>query len=320
MIFQRRKTCFKGSRVILSIFLLTVCVPLITGCTSYTAIKKKTKKITQKLKGSNGALKKKVGIVLFENKTSFTDQDFEDVFHAHFVEAVKESCSDILLLKPGDEGYPDVFVTLPKKLSGRIDGLALAKTGRMLGLNAIVAGILTDIRDDEEERGVLWFKDSHRFIQVQAMAEIYDTETGAKLIDDSFVKEVDIEDLDAEVMESKKEADVTLVADAVGSLATDIGESICKAVKRQSWKGYVVSASGEKIILSSGEKVGLQPGDILEVYDSGKILHGMEDDQYFIPGPKTGEIKITVVYPESAEAVISSGEEIEPGSSVSPKK
>jgi len=320
MIFHRRKTCFERYYVILSVFFLLVFVPLIAGCTSYTAIKKKTKKITQKLTGSDGALKKKIGIVLFDNKTSFTDQDFEEVFHAHLVETVKEACPDMLLLKPGDEGYPDIFITLPKKLSGRIDGLALAKTGRLLGLNAIVTGSLMDVRDDEEERGILWFKDSHRFIQVQAMAEVYDAETGAKLVDKSFINEIDIEDLDTESMESKKEVDVTFVAGAIGRLATDIGESICRAVKRQPWRGYVISTSGDMVILSSGEKVGLKPGDILDVHDSGNIIHGMEDEQFFIPGLKTGEIKITVVHPESAEAVISSGEKIESGSSVRPKK
>jgi len=320
MIFQRRKTCFERNYVILSIFFLLLFLPLIAGCTSYTAIKKKTKKITQTLSGSGGALKKKIGIVLFDNRTSFTDQDFEKVFHAHIVETVKGRCSNMLILKPGDEGYPDIFISLPKKLSGRIDSLALAKTGRLLGLNAIVTGSLTDIRDDEEERGVLWFKDSHRFVQVQAMAEIYDTETGAKLLDKSFMKEIDIKDLDTEVVESKKEVDSTLVADAIGRLATDIGKNVCRAVRGQPWKGYIISTSGDKIILSSGEKVGLKPGDILDVYDSGNAIHGVEDDQFFIPGLKTGEIKITVVYPESAEAVIFSGEKIKSGSSVRPKK
>jgi len=320
MIFQRRKTCFERNYVILSIFFLLLFLPLIAGCTSYTAIKKKTKKITQTLSGSGGALKKKIGIVLFDNRTSFTDQDFEKVFHAHIVETVKGRCSNMLILKPGDEGYPDIFISLPKKLSGRIDSLALAKTGRLLGLNAIVTGSLTDIRDDEEERGVLWFKDSHRFVQVQAMAEIYDTETGAKLLDKSFMKEIDIKDLDTEVVESKKEVDATLVADAIGRLATDIGKNVCRAVRGQPWKGYIISTSGDKIILSSGEKVGLKPGDILDVYDSGNAIHGVEDDQFFIPGLKTGEIKITVVYPESAEAVIFSGEKIKSGSSVRPKK
>jgi hypothetical protein len=320
MIFQRRKTCFERNYVILSIFFLLVFVPLIAGCTPYAAIKKETKKITQKLTGSDGALKKKIAIVLFDNKTSFTDQDFEEVFHAHLVETVKDACPDMLLLKPGDEGYPDIFITLPKKLSGRVDGLALAKTGRLLGLNAIVIGSLTDIRDDEEERGILWFKDSHRFIHVQAMAEVYDTETGAKIVDQSFVNEIDIKDLDTEVMELKKEVDVTFVADAVGRLTIDIGESICRAVKRQPWKGYIISTSGDEIILSSGEKVGLKPGDILDVHDSGNIIHGMEDEQFFIPGLKTGEIKITVVYPESAEAVLNSGGEIKAGSSVRLKK
>ena len=62
--------------------------------------------------------------------------------------------------------------------------------------------------------------------------------------------------------------------------------------------------------------MGLKPGDILDVYYSGKTIEGAEGRLFFIPGLKTGEIKITTVHPDRAEAVLFSGNAIQAGSSV----
>jgi len=62
--------------------------------------------------------------------------------------------------------------------------------------------------------------------------------------------------------------------------------------------------------------VGIKSGNIFEVYDSNGVFKGAKGQKFFIPGLKTGEIKITAVYPDSAEAVRFSGQNIQPGSSI----
>ena len=304
------------------ILFLPLFIPLITGCSTYSSMKKTTKKLIRDYKAPDGDLKKRVAIALFENKTAFSGKGLEKSFTKDLVEAIKMSCPDILVLEPHDPGHPEYLANLPRKTSGVIDNFNLAKTGRQLGLNAVVTGAFIDIRKHKKTRGILWFKDIYNFVQVQVMTEVYDTQTGAKLLDKSYMYEIEDEDIlydDISYYDSTaqtSEISVHVINGALKFIVADMGEQVCDAVVLQPWKGYITSIFGEKVVIASGKKVGIEPGDIFEVYDSNGVFRGAEEQKFFLPGPKTGEIKITAVYPDSAEAVRFSGQNIQPGSSI----
>ncbi|MDL1967091.1 MAG: hypothetical protein LWW97_00740 [Deltaproteobacteria bacterium] len=274
------------------------------------------KKISCDIKAPAGDLKKKVGITLFENRTFLAVNNFEKIFHIKLAENIKEICQDLIIIKPGDTGYPDQMVVLPKLATERIDNLVLAETGRRLGLNAIVTGSLIDISGNKENRGILWFKNICNFIRFQIVLEIYDTETGAKIFDDSFVHEIEVNELDLNNLRTGKTNEIPLLTDALLNASIPIGKKICDAVNIQPWKGYVISSFDDKIIISSGKKSGIILGDKLEVYDSGNIFERKDSRKFFIPGHKIGEIKITALYPDKAEASLVSGKNIKVGSTV----
>ncbi len=305
--------------VIFAFFFLFASIFLISGCSSYSTIKKTTKKIVRDFKSSNGDLKKKVGIAFFENKTFSTDRNFEKNFQQNLFETIKKACPDILLVRRGDKGYPDILLAPPRLASGLIDNLSLIKTGRQLGFNAFVIVGLKDIKANEEQRGLLWFKDSHNFIQIQTLVEVYDTETGSKLLDERFVHDIEVDESESESIKAKKEIYLSSISGAMEHLITDIGEKICDIVCDQPWKGYVISTTGSKVVISSGKNAGLIKGDILEVYESVEIINGQAGQRFFIPGPKTGKIKITTAYPDRAEAISISEKIIKAGSCVKQK-
>lgn len=307
------------------ILFLPFLILLITGCSSYSAMKKTTKRIIRDYKAPDGDLKKRVAIAFFENKTAFVGKGLEENVIRDLVETMKASCEDILVLGPNDSDYPDDLLTLPKQASGLIDNLNLAKIGRQLGLNAVVSGAITEITNHKETRGILWFKDIHNYVQVHVMTEVYDTQTGAKLLDKSYTHKIEDEDLLYEddlyydLNEQPGEISTHIINDALKAIVTDMGEQICEAVVLQPWKGYITSTFAEKVVISSGENVGIRPGDIFDVYDCNGIVKGAEKHLFFIPGLKTGEIKITAVYPDHAEGILSSGQNIQAGCSISPK-
>ncbi|MDL1986602.1 MAG: hypothetical protein LWX08_02920 [Deltaproteobacteria bacterium] len=274
------------------------------------------KKIACDIKAPAGDLKKKVGITFFENRTFLAVNNFEKIFHIKLAKNIKETCPDILIIKPGDTGYPDQMAVPPKLASGRIDNLVLAKTGRRLGLNAIVTGSLMDINANKENRGILWFKNTYNFIRFQIVVEAYDTETGAKIFDDSFDDEIQVDEIDLNNLRTGNTNEIPALNDALLNAVIPIGEKICDAVNIQPWKGYVISSFDDKIIISSGKRSGLILGDKLEVYDSGSIFEGKGGRKFFIPGLKIGEIKITALYPDRAEATLISGKSIKVGSVV----
>jgi len=208
------------------------------------------------------------------------------------------------------------MAVLPKLASEQIDNLVLAKTGRRLGLNAIVTGSLMDISANKETRGILWFKNTYNFIRFQIVVEVYDTETGAKIFDDSFDDEIQVDETDIDNLRTGNTNEIPALKDALLNAVIPIGEKICDAVNIQPWKGYVFSSVEDKIIISSGKRSGLIFGDKLEVYDNESIFEGKDGRKFFIPGLKIGEIKITALYPDRAEATLISGKSIKVGSTV----
>lgn len=320
MTLYHLKNCIDRSYLVVVLFIGLFFAALMPGCSSVSTLKKKTLDITAGLKIKNQDFIKKAGIAVFENRTTFTKGDFEDNFQIHLVNTLKEECPEMLLLLPDDPEYPEDLIELPKMPSGQMDNLTLAKTGRQLGLNAIITGSFIDIRTDETERGFWWFKELELFTQVQIGVEVYDVETGAKLLDESFIREIEMGSTEDEMARPGREADPALVNEAIIQIATEMGNRICEAVEEQAWSGYIISSDGNKIVLSSGEKAGLKSGDILEVHESENIINGAQDQRFFVPGLKTGEIRITDVYPERSEAVSVSGNEIKAGSSVRSKE
>jgi len=320
MILYNIKTFTTRIRVISMGLCLLAVIPLTVGCSPFSTVKKTTKKITNVFNFSDENLKQKVGLALFENKTPITGLNFEEIFPDNLAETIKEECPAILLVKPGDAGCPDFLVELPRQASGRVDNLALAKTGKQLGYNAIVTGALIDIRTNNEESGFLWFKDTDSFIQVEIMVEVYDTETGAKLLDESYMDGIEVETSETEPSMAEHTSDILAINEALLQVANIVGEKICESVSSQPWKGYIISIDGDKVALSSGSEAGLEVGQILEVYDSLKIIEGANSRRFFIPGLKTGEIKITAVHPDRAEAVSASGDVIWTGSTVKLKE
>jgi hypothetical protein len=282
----------------------------------FTGVSRKTKNITRGFKERDEDMKKMLGMAPFNNRTRFSDPNQETHFSEALIENIETSCSGVHILHSGVSGYPEFLGDLPKQGQGEIDNLELAKDGRLFGLNAILTIVLTGINSFKEEKGFWRFRDTHYFIRAQIKVEMYDTETGTKLLDEIISRDIEVELFDIELLENQKGFDVFLLEDAYEYFANTIAENVCDALTVQPWKGYIVSVAGNKIILSSGETSGLALGQVLEVFDSSEEIQGKNGHRFFMPGPKTGEIKITAVFDDSAEAVISPDSFVQVGSLV----
>ena len=318
--FQRFKSFVAKIHPVAGVLFLLLCLVSITGCSTVSSIEKSTKKMVRDFRAPDSDLKKRVGILLFENKTTLVNKNVGEKFIGDLSDAIASSCPNILLEKPGDPGYADDLKRVPRTRSGWIDNLALAKTGQQLGLNAIVTGTLISVTPNKRKQGIWWFKNTHYFVQVRIATEVYDTETGAKLLDESFVHEVEVDEMDLESIRVDSETNALIMGEAFRAIADKMGEKICNAIVFQPWKGFIASIDSDKIFLNFGENIGLKIGDLFDVFDNSSIFEGLEGHRFFKPGHKTGEIKITAVYPDTAEAILVSGHDIRPGFCVQPKE
>lgn len=301
---------------VLSIIIVLLIVP---GCSYRETVEKTVTKTTQKIKRnirfSDDDLQRKAVVIGFENKSLYRSEDFAQLFRKGIPEYLNNDCDDVSAADPAAGQNIDNFQQLPLLESGEVDNFALALIGRQLGLNAVITGSLDDIGLLDELRGMIW-KDTHHLIQILVSIEIFDTESGSKILDESFSRKVEIEELDYELMRSEGKLILPDLNETLTDLLAEIGETICWAIEDQVWNGFVIAVEDNKLTLSAGSAVGLAPGDEFDVFDTSRVLKGISGQRYIVPGQKIGEIKITEVEADKARAVIVTNRGIKPGSSV----
>ena len=278
-------------------------------------VTKTTQKIARNIRFSDDDLQRLAAIVGFENRSLYRAKDFAQLFRKGIPEYLNNECDDVTVPDLGTGEDVERLKGLPMLKSGRVDNFALATIGRQLGLNAVVTGSLDDIGLISETEGLI-LKDTLHSIQILVSVEVYDTETGTKILDENFNRKVEIEELDYDLMRSEEKLILPDLNETISDLLAEMGERICWAIEDQPWNGFITSFADDKIMLSAGDMSGLKPGDELEVFDNTRILKGRDDQQFFVHGKKIGEIKIVAVEPDRSEAVVVSDNGIKTGSSV----
>ena len=261
-------------------------------------------------------LKRKVGIFNFENNTLQNTRNFQEIFHKNLPAYLNGQCTGIILLNPADGGLLNASKEPPKLRTGLIDGYALTILGRQLGLNAVVTGSLEDIRVIDEMQGVLWARDTQHLVLVFIRVEVFDTKTATKILDNTFERRIEIDDLEYRMIQESEEIELPELNETLNQLLTDIGDSICDAIRDQPWNGYITEIDGDRYVITSGTEVGLGPGETLEVFDGSRIMEGIGGQRFFVPGLKIGEIEIVTITEDRLEAKLVSGEDIKKGSTV----
>ena len=275
-----------------------------------------TRTITRRFMLSDEDLLRKVGIINFENNSIRTTTDFQNVFHKGLPDYMNENCTGILVDDPETGSLLTLVKEPPKLKSGHLDNFSLAIIGRQLGLNAIVTGSLEDIRIIDELQGILWTKDTHHFVEVIVRVEVNDIRTGTKLLDHTFMREIEIEDLDYQVIKQSDRIKLPELSKTLSKLLADVADEICHTVKDQPWTGFVTNTGKGRFSISSGSEIGLAVGTVLEVYDSSRIIEGIGGHRFFTPGLQIGEIEIVSITPNTSEARLISGKDIQVGSTV----
>jgi hypothetical protein len=204
----------------------------------------------------------------------------------------------------------------PRLESGIADNYSLAVLGRQLGLNAIVTGSLEDIRILDELRGVWITKDTHHLVQVFIRVEVADTRTATKLLDETFQRQIEIDDVEYQIIQESDKIALPELNATLNKLLIDVGDRICDTIKDQPWTGFITKAEDGKFTIPSGSRIGLKMGDILEVYDSKRIIEGIGGQRFITPGLKIGEIEIVNISENRIEAKLVDGDGIIPGSTV----
>ncbi len=287
----------------ISVFLCLALWIVLAGCSAVSTVKDRAAKMAESLPFTGSHLKKKVAVIKPENRTFIGKEDIAAAVEKGFSDVLEGDCRDIFLVKPEDPAYPDQISQLLRNETGGIDNLALARLGSDAGLNAVVMMTVTDTDSYEREKGILLFRDTHYFGTVRADIVVYDTGTGAKLLDESIVLEKEVDGAEYDAIKARNAAGIYEMRDILENIAGKGGEKVCGSIGKQPWQGYVSAFADGKILLSCGRETGIRDGDRFEVFDRGEVIKGKYGQQFYVPGPKTGEMILTAVFVGKAEGM-----------------
>ena len=268
----------RGSWLTLAIMLLVSVAPIIGGCgpTMSGAVKDDTTltdtskqlKTTSNVSEYKGP-KLRVGVVNFQNKTPSR------------VLGICEAAADILgtILQNTDR-----FIVSPQQdmesilsqqrmgATGAINPDTAAEMGKVLGLNAIVTGAVTAYSEAEEGTDYLVAKSKKQIARVTVDYRIVDTTTGVQLMADSGAGIYSKSASRVLGMGAKAGYDPDLRDGALRDALTKAMVNMMQKLGTKKWNGRIAQIDGESLYINAGQRSGLNVGDKLKVFRSGKDI------------------------------------------------
>jgi curli biogenesis system outer membrane secretion channel CsgG len=268
----------RGSWLALAIMLLVSVAPIIGGCSPTTsgAVKDDTTltDTSKQLKTTSDVTeykgpKLRVGVVNFQNKTPSR------------VLGIGEAAADILgtILQKTDR-----FIVIPQQdmesilsqqrmgATGVINPDTAAEMGKVMGLNAIVTGAVTAYSETEEGADYLVAKSKKQIARVTVDYRIVDTTTGVQLMADSGAGIYSKSVSKVLGMGSKAGYDPDLRDGALRDALNKAMVNMMQKLGARKWNGRVAQIDGEDLYINAGQRSGLNVGDKLKVFRSGKDI------------------------------------------------
>jgi curli biogenesis system outer membrane secretion channel CsgG len=263
--------------------------------------------------------KLRVGIVDFVNKTSYG------------AGRLGSSASDILTTELFKTG---AFIMIERNQlkqvlgeqalgqTGAVNPETAAQAGRVLGLNALVTGSVSQfgVSTGGADYGV--YKQKVQTAKCAVDVRVVDAVTGQLLFADSGKGEFERKAQEVLGLGTRAGYDETLGQEALRSAITKFMDNLVQKLQSVEWSGAVAMVSGGDIYINAGREVGLNPGDILVVQTLGQEIYDPQTKVLLgrARGGVKGELLVTEIEERFTIAKIRSGMGFQVGDMVRIKK
>jgi hypothetical protein len=277
-----------------------------------------TEKITADILGKGRTLTKKIAFLPAVNGSGYGGEDLQRAAGEQLRAFLGRRCDNLRIMD--SRNILKAFEDMPRLPSGQIDNLALAKLGRIFGLSAVVNQTIGQMECLTEKRGIWGFRRVCRLARLSLRVRVYDIQTTAILLDEMVEEDVEVSEYDWDNIKAGNGYNKGITSGLLAKMTGKTGKMTCERLAEEPWKGYIITGSDNKFTISAGTDVGLTVGDVLEVFGLGEPMKGQEGHIYLVSGPKIGEIKVTKVKKDQAEAASILGYDLEQSSFVQLKR
>jgi len=212
-------------------------------------------------------VKKRIGVMDFVNKTDYGAGKLGHAASEMLVTALTKTGEFIVVER---EGLDKALKEQGLSMSGIIDPNTAVAAGKILGLNAIVTGAVSEfgIQKGGFKVGQILGSTSHTARAVVDV-RLIDATTAQILMAETGESHYTARKLEVAGAGGGSGYDETLVGKALRGAIDDLANKIVQKMEKVPWSGRIAKISGEKIYINAGSEVGLTEGLKLEAYSLG---------------------------------------------------
>jgi curli biogenesis system outer membrane secretion channel CsgG len=206
--------------------------------------------------------------------------------------------------------------------SGAVNAETAAQAGRVLGLNALVTGSISQfgVSTGGADYGV--YKEKVQTAKCAVDVRVVEASTGQLLFADSGKGEFQRKAQEVLGFGQRAGYDETLGQEALRSAVTKFMDNLVQKLQSVEWSGAVAMVSGTDVYINAGRDVGLNPGDTLVVQGTGQEIYDPQTKVLLgrTRGAVKGELLVTEIEERMTITRVRSGVGFQVGDMVRLKK
>jgi curli biogenesis system outer membrane secretion channel CsgG len=244
--------------------------------------------------------KKRVAVVKFQEKSAYGRGRLGGAVQDILMTELSKSGLFILVSRGGDLDL--VLDEQDLGMSGVVKEETGAKTGEVLGLNAIVTGAVSQFGVKQKSATYLIGASKTQTAEATIDVRVVDATTGQVIFAESGTGVHEESSTQVLGIGGAKGYDETLEGKALRAAVSQFIDNLIQRMEAIPWSGKIAAVDGGEIAINAGQKTGLAIGYKLRVFGEGQEV--IDPDTKLSlgrkPGREKGEIVVTGFFGEDA--------------------
>ncbi len=244
--------------------------------------------------------KKRIAVIKFQDKSAYGRGRLGGAVQDIMTTELSKSGLFILVSRGSDMSLILDEQDLAK--TGTIKPGTGAKSGEVLGLNAIVTGAVSQFGVKQKSATYLVGASKTQTAEATVDVRVIDATTGQVIYAESGNGVHEESSTQVLGIGGTKGYDETLEGKALRAAISKFIDNLIQRVESIEWSGKVAAVDGEEITVNAGRKTGLAIGERMRVYGEGREV--IDPDTKLVlgrkPGKEKGEIAVSDFFGEDA--------------------